>query len=100
MTHIKSAAGGPPTLFEHEGKVLLMGCETAQGPECRAFLIVAGTHYLTGHGGFVGGPTMSTRAPLSDVRLPAWAALVLFGLDAKGNVIARQSTKPKLFGVF
>jgi len=90
----------PPNLFKGEGQLLFMGCETAQAPFGEEFLIAAGSHFFKGRGGIVGGATVSLVGWSSGTVLPFvtfhWDALpesgklVLFRLDANGEVIGKK----------
>jgi hypothetical protein len=90
----------PRDLYKDEGQLLFMGCETARNKDGEDFLIAAGRHFFAGKGGVVGGATVSTMGWSSGTVLPYvtlhWNALpeigklVLFRLDATGNVVARK----------
>jgi len=96
----------PPGLFKGAGRLLFMGCETARTKAGEDFLVAAGRHFFAGKGGVVGGSTIYNLGFSSGTRLPmlgnssgGWGIgrLVLFKLDAKGNVIATKTVKP--FGI-
>lgn len=91
----------PRDLFQGEGQLLFMGCETARNKDGEKFLVAAGRHFLAGKGGIVGGSTVTIQGWSSGSVLPYltlhWNALpeigklVLFRLDAKGTVIAKSN---------
>ncbi len=93
----------PSTLFDGPGKLLFMGCETAGTEDGEKFLIAAGRHFFAGKGGMVGGANVSTLGFSSGTRLPllgpspkGWriGKLIIFQLDAKGNLIKSKTAKP------
>jgi hypothetical protein len=93
----------PPRLFKGAGRLLFMGCETARGRVGENFLIAAGRHFFAGKGGVVGGSTLYNLGFSSGTRLPllgrssgGWGIgkLILFHLDAKGNVIGTKTVRP------
>ena len=93
----------PPGLFKGAGRLLFMGCETARGKAGENFLIAAGRHFFAGKGGVVGGSTIYNVGFSSGTRLPVlggssggWGIgkLILFHLDANGNVIGTKTVKP------
>jgi hypothetical protein len=92
-----------PNLFRSVGRLLFMGCETARGKAGEDFLVAAGRHFLAGKGGTVGGTTIYNLGWSSGSRLPVlgrshggWEGgkLVVFYLDAKGNVTDSKSVRP------
>jgi hypothetical protein len=91
------------TLFNRNGRLLFMGCETGRGPSGETFLIEAGKHFFAGKGGIVGGSTIYNLGPSSGTRLPVfgdssggWHAgkLLLYKIDASGNIVNRASARP------
>lgn len=93
----------PPGLFRGAGRLLFMGCETARTKAGEDFLIAAGKHFFAGRGGVVGGSTIGnlgfssgTRLPLLEISSDGFGIgrLILFHLDAKGNVIETKTVKP------
>ena len=92
----------PKTLFHGPGRLLFMGCETGRGPDGEKFLIEAGKHFFAGKGGIVGGSTINNPGPPTGTRLSVFGPssggwetgkLVLYKIDASGNVIARSSAR-------
>jgi len=82
-----------PGLFAGPGRVLFTGCNVAEGPGGRDFLIAAGQALLKGHGGCVGGTTSANvfgRWGLFDARMPKWGELRVIELDAGGTVVAEK----------
>jgi hypothetical protein len=93
----------PAGLFKGAGRLLFMGCETARTKEGQDFLIAAGKHFFAGKSGVVGGTTIYNLGFSSGTRLPlfgdhsggfGFGHLVLFHLDAKGNVVNSKTVKP------
>lgn len=93
----------PPSLFKGAGRLLFMGCEIARTKDGENFLIAAGKHFFARKGGVVGGATIISLGFSSGTRLPlfgesggGWGIgqLVLFHLDAEGNVIDTKTVKP------
>jgi hypothetical protein len=93
----------PFDLYGGAGRLLFMGCETARTKTGESFLIAAGKHFFAGKGGVVGGSTIYNLGLSSGTRLPilgrsssGWGLgkLILFQLDAKGNVILRKAVRP------
>ena len=96
----------PQDLYEKEGRLLFLGCETARTPVGRKFLIAAGQHFFGGKGGIVGGATIQTLGYSSGTVLgmigctnESWlpkniGRLVLLKLDGDGNVVAEKVVGP------
>lgn len=93
----------PPGLFKGFGRLLFMGCETARTKTGEDFLVAAGKHFFAGKGGVVGGSTIYNLGFSSGTRLPLLGRssggfgigkLILFHLDAKGNVVGTKTVKP------
>jgi Domain of unknown function (DUF4347) len=93
----------PYDLFKGAGRLLFMGCETARTKTGEDFLIAAGKHFFAGKGGVVGGSTIYNLGFSSGTRLPLLGfssggleigKLILFHLDAKGNVIGTKTVRP------
>ncbi len=93
----------PPTLFSDTGRLLFMGCETARTDSGEQFLIAAGKHFFAGKPGVVGGTTIYNIGLIWGARLPVFGRssggwhtgqLVIYQLDAQGNVTQRRVVKP------
>jgi hypothetical protein len=96
----------PPDLYEKEGRLLFLGCETARTPVGRKFLIAAGQHFFGGKGGVVGGATIQTLGYPSGTVLGimGWTneshlpknigRLVVLKLDGGGDVVAERIVGP------
>ena len=97
----------PRDLYKGQGQLLFMGCETARNKEGENFLIAAGRHFFAGKGGVVGGSNVSIMgwtsgsvlpyATLNWDTLPEIGKLILYRLDADGNVVARSLSKNTAF---
>jgi hypothetical protein len=93
----------PGDLFEREGRLLFMGCETARTPDGRDFLIAAGRHFFAGRGGIVGGATIQLSGFSSGTRMGmvGWTSeghlpthvgrLVLIKLNADGEIVGEKT---------
>lgn len=93
----------PNGLFNRNGRLLFMGCETGRGPAGESFLVEAGKHFFAGKGGIVGGSTIYNIGPSSGTRLPVfgsssggWHAgkLLLYNIDASGKVVGTKTARP------
>ena len=101
-----SSVSIPPALFQHEGRLLFMGCETARTQAGEDFLVAAAKRFFAGKGGIVGGATIyaiglssGARLPIlggssSPGKLPEQGKLILYRIDTAGNVVARSSARP------
>jgi hypothetical protein len=98
----------PVRLWNGTGRLLFMGCETGRGPDGEKFLIEAGKHFFVGRGGIVGGSTVYNLGFSSGTVLPVFGPssdgfhlgkLLLYKIDAKGNVIGSSSTQSRTFGL-
>lgn len=114
----------PRYLFAGEGRLLFFGCNIAEFKKGEDFLVAAGKHFFRGKGGVVGGTTVANVAMkypwqhesvaretfvplfgessevwfhlpiLGNVQKRRWGELVLYRLDADGNIIANQRVTP------
>jgi hypothetical protein len=98
-----SSVAVSPNLFQGEGRLLFMGCETARTKAGEDFLLAAARHFFAGKGGIVGGSTIYNLGPSSGTRLPmvgdssdGWHAgkLILTRVDGAGNVVGSKTVRP------
>ncbi|MCB9960016.1 MAG: DUF4347 domain-containing protein [Rhodospirillaceae bacterium] len=69
------------------GRVLLYGCNVAEGPTGQAFLIAAGRAMLGHGGGIIGASDSKTfSVPGLGQRLPVWATLHIAVVSPSGTV--------------
>ncbi len=92
-----------PGLYRGPGRLLFQGCQTVRTEAGRRFLVAAGRRFFAGKGGVVAGCTIFTLGLSSGARLPligrssgGWeiGRLILFSLDARGNVVATRTVRP------